>query len=151
MHSTAEGLKVKNKLQTMMATDKEDINNTDYIPSYNKNYPVLKYDSRYNLPPVQIKDGQFGVTFDNTPRTFDLNQIFILDQNSVSSLNDHENLPELTKEERQNGIIYVAIPKNSPTGKIGDAYNENRPADFLVVKINKSMLVGEGVYKDKIK
>ena len=86
----------------------------------------------------QLVDGELGLTNGKTPYTFDLQDIYIVDNAQMNNLLKGSDLPELTDEEK-NTYTYVAIPKNLPNGKIGDAYNINRPADFLILKVDKEL------------
>ena len=62
----------------------------------------------------------------------------MIDDSVLSHLITSKQLIKLTDEEKKT-YTYVAIPKNLPDGKIGDAYNINRPADFLILKVDKEL------------
>ena len=130
------------KQQLPINTREKPVTNSHrFIPLYPKDqYPtvLVKDASGEYTSTKQLVDGEFGLTDNNTPYTFDYQNIYIIDDSQMNNLLKASDLPELTNEEKQT-YTYVAIPKNLPDGKIGDAYNINRPADYLILKVDKGL------------
>jgi len=140
-HSRGDGMMVLKQQLPINTTENPVKNSHRFIPLYPENQypivPVKDQTGRYTNT-KQLVDGEFGITNDNTPYTFDLQNIFIIDDDQINTLFKASDLPELTKEEKKI-YTYIAIPKNLPNGRIGDTYNINRPADYLILKVDKGL------------
>ena len=140
-HSRGDG-KMVLKQQLPINTRENSVTNSHrFIPLYPKNqYPTVqvKDASGKYTSTKQLMDGEFGLTDNKTPYTFDYQNIYIIDDSQMNTLLKGNNLPELTNEEKQT-YTYVAIPKNLPDGRIGDAYNINRPSEYLILKVDKGL------------